>query len=257
VLIARAHRRRPGRASAAGFTLLETLVVIVITGMLLSIAVVSMRFVLQKTREVKSLSNLRQLGGTLTMYASAHDGRFPFLEPGEVVHAAPPGSPGDYLASFSPVWWLDKMWPTLMHDVAPWPEHFETWLSPDHDREPPYWPIAVGLSSTPVSYQYSNSFLGKPRIWSGNDDVDENDIGPTLVSSVMHPSHKVIMYDAERPYLRGDVGPSAPRPVLFVDGSAASRFDPDATSPVQNPLYPSHGARLYHDTPHGVEGRDY
>jgi len=250
----------PRRRSPRGITLVETLVAVLITAILLGILLVVLRGVMGRAGAVKSLSNLRQIGATLAAYTEAHDGRYPYVEPGEPVSAAPPGTPGNFRGSFSPVWMLDKMWPTLMHDVAPWPDHFETWLSPGHDREPPYWPTPIGFSRTRsiVSYQYSNSFVGSPRLWSGRADADQGEARPVLASSVRHPTRKVVMFDAERAYLRADARSMAARPVLLAGGSASLRFDRNATRPVKNPLNDLYdGPRRYHDTLNAVEGWDF
>jgi len=241
-----------------GVTLIELLVSIAIIAVLLSIGVVAIGKVRESAAATKSVANLRQIGFTLGAYASAHRDEFPFLREGEGMYDRPPEATGANAIGFSPVWVLDRMWPALMHDVAPWPEHFETWLAPRHAREPPYWPIPVGFVSRIVSYDYSNAFLGNPRIWNADADASERDISATKRTEVTHPSAKVVMFDAERPYLGERGRASAPRPVLMVDGSASLRRDADAAAPVRNPLNELHMApRRYHDTPNGIDGRDF
>lgn len=250
-------RLRTGLAS--GVTLIEVLVVIAIVGVLMGLLVVALGRSRQVAGATKSVANLKGLGVTLSFYAEAHRGRNPFIKEGEAVDSAPPDEPEGFRVSFSPVWWLDTLWPTLMHDVAPWREHFESWISPGSSRTPPYWPIAIGHSATrppAVSYEYSNSFLGRPGIWRDSSSATESDIGPTLVANVSHPSQKVILFDAERAYLHGEVHALTTRPLLMVDGSASLRLDQDAANPVPNPLN-DRSPRLYHDTPAGIAGRDF
>lgn len=244
------------RNHRAGFTLVEVIVTVGIIAILISLTAVGLRRTLQNVGAMKSLVNLKNLGLTLSLYAEANRGQNPYIEAGTPLNAAPPEDPNGFLAGVIPVWFLDIMWPTLMHEVAPWPENFETWLSPGNDRRPPYWPIPIGNGMPAVSYRYCNSFLGNPIIWSGEGGVTEEAIGATLVTSVIYPSAKVIMYDADRSYLGSDTKPTSLRPLLFVDGSARLERDQDATAPVQNALY-YRSPRLYHDTPKGINGRDF
>jgi len=243
---------------ALGVTLVEVLVSISIVAVLLSIGVVAIGKVRESAAATKSVSNLRQIGFTLGAYAEARRGEFPFLREGEFLYAAPPGHPGRAAMDISPIWMLDRQWHAIMHEVAPWPEHFQSWLSPGHGREPPYWPVPLGTGLRhSVSYVYSNSFLGKPRIWDGTGRATEADIQPTRQTEVTQPSAKVVMYDGERPYLGERGRASAPRPVLMVDGSASLRQDADAARPVDNPLHDVRRTRRYHDTPNGIDGRDF
>ena len=66
--------RNPGRAA---FTLVELLVVIAILAMLMALALPSLSGARERARRAACLSNLRQIGVSLTMYADDHDGRMP------------------------------------------------------------------------------------------------------------------------------------------------------------------------------------
>lgn len=200
---------------------------------------------------------------TLEHYAQASDGEHPFVPEGEPVHLSPPG-PGDQPDfAFSPIWWISRYWPALMHDIAPWEEHYETWLSPgllsQRDRDMP-WSEEGGPvwdSGVVVSYRYSNSFIARPVVWGdGESQPTDADIRPTRRSEVRHPSSKVIMMDVDLAYLPRPVPLSSRRPVLFADLSSSAVLDSEATTPVQNPLY-FEPPRFYHDTPNGIDGRDF
>ncbi len=251
------HDPGGGAAGRDGFTLVEALISVAIIAALLGILLPALGQARSAAGRVKSLANLRSLGMTFSIYAQQRDGKFPWLAPGEPVFSTPP-SEDQHQYAFEPIWMLEGLWPVLMHDVAPWPEHFESWLSPGHRRKPPYWPIPIGTYSHPVSYVYANSFLGAPVIWNGRGDATQRDVRPVRVSEVEHPSAKVLLYDADRFYLRRDATRKDRRPVLFVDGSASARLDEKATAPVRNPLNPLYNApRIYHDTPNGVRGWDF
>ncbi len=242
-----------------GFSLVELLVAIGVLGLLLGVLLPALAKARSSAGAAKSLANLHNLGITLHVYGERNRGQAPFFQPGEdCLFGAPPeqiGRDSSKCVRVSPVWSIEWLWPMLMHDVAPWPEHFESWLSPGHRRKPPYWPVPVGIGVRIVSYDYSRSFVAAPRVWSDEGQVDDSDVRPVSWSAVQHPSRKVVMYDAERNYLR--TRGSELRPLLFVDGAASLRNDVHATKPVVNRLFRVSRPRIYHDTPNGVRGWDF
>lgn len=252
-----------------GFTIIELLVSIGIIGVLIGITAPALFRAKTSAGRVQSLANLHNLALSLQAYALANQSRNPFPPShnypisGSIngyfgpITQDPSGDPRDTPESphvfFTPIWNMDVFWPGVMHQVAPWPEHYESWLSPGRLAQEPSDATSFEVS---VSYHYSNSFLASPRVWGGSAGVTKADIGPTRVTDVAHPSNKVIMYDSDRSYLRQAPTPSDPRPLLFADGSASARRDSDATPGTPNPL--NNGSKaIYHNTPNGVLGRDF
>jgi len=251
---------------ARGVTLVEILVSISVIAVLTGILVTALAPVKARAAETKSLSNLRGLGVTMESYALAHASQYPWAETGAALYFPPEAGQGSNSAALGllDTWSLHLSWPWMVHNVAPWGEHAESWLSPgapwaseEHPWE--YWTgnADASLDRPWPSYHYSNSFVASPRVWSG-EPVTEEAIAPVLTADVVNPSLKALMFDGLRAYLREGQRASFGRPLLFADGSARALFARDATRPVKNPLRQDDWpARRYHDTPNGVEGVDH
>ncbi|TVQ63320.1 MAG: type II secretion system protein [Phycisphaerales bacterium] len=254
-----AHKKGPARRA---FTLTELLVSIGVISVLLAISVGALRGVRGTSMSTVSLNNLRGIGHVFGWYTQANRDQYPFPptsadEPGTYgpLYFDPPGSTPTANHYYSVLWpYMAYIWPALMHDVAPWTEHYASWLSPGKrlpDPDRPAW-----VQGVHTSYHYSNSFIASPRVWSGDTTVTNADVGPVRTPMVSHPSSKVLVFDAERSYLLPDDAPKHPRPVLFADGSASLRHDEAARPPAPNPLN-NNSRRRYHDTPNGVQGQDF
>ncbi|MGP1310195.1 MAG: hypothetical protein ACTS27_08365 [Phycisphaerales bacterium] len=259
------------RIERRGISLIEILIAIGIIGLLIGILVPLLGRARGQTLEVVSLSNTREVVKTMHSHADANAGRFPFPPRND----RPDGTP-----SFGPIIWtpsgestddavhhyydggrnfflLARYWPAYVRDVAPWTEHFQTWLSPGHpalaDKSDsrPLWAREGSISN--VSYHYSTAFMVSPRLLEENAPADWSLIQPTRTSMVAYPASKVMAFDDERSYLARGQGDSAKWPTGFADGSASLR-DRSKAMTIRNPLF---GGGPYHDTPGGVAGRDF
>lgn len=76
--------KRRARAAAAGFTLLELLVVMTIISILAVMLLPAIGTSMEAARRTSCANNLRQLGQALVMFSAEHDGKYP------------PGAPNEY-----------------------------------------------------------------------------------------------------------------------------------------------------------------
>lgn len=74
------HYTRMNRAVRAGFTLIETLVVVAIVALLVSIITPSLTRARAAARETACVANLRVWSAAFHLYASEHDGLLPHTD---------------------------------------------------------------------------------------------------------------------------------------------------------------------------------
>lgn len=240
-----------------GFTLVEVMVSLGVIALLLAILVPTLRGARKSAEEVVALSNLRGIGVVFERYTQANRGFYPFIQSGSSLQIHPPGEETGLSLVIDDPWVARYAWVTTMHEVAPWREHYATWVNrqPGRSVQPP-WGDALSGGFYPrwPSYEYSNSFVADPGVWrEGGPPSDP--FKPQRASSTAHPGAKVLVFDAWREYLR-DPRVEARRGVLTADGAAALRWDKDARAPVANPLRGGEALR-YHDTKDGLLGVDF
>src|SRR5687768_16651704 len=71
----------PRSASRSGFTLVELLVVVGIIALLVGILMPTLNRAREHSRQLKCLSNVRQISMAFVMYTNNNKGRFPFRAP--------------------------------------------------------------------------------------------------------------------------------------------------------------------------------
>ncbi len=251
-----ADRNQP-RGHQAGVTLLEVIAVIAIIGVIFSLALPAIGSARERGGALRSLANLRQIGGAFEGYIKDY-GTFPFGQEGHPYPASYLEDAGETFPHFA----FDTAWAVLLRHHAPWDEYWEAMFSPG--KTVPKLRAGTGY---PASYFYANSFLDRPELWSGRARGDlESLLRPVKPADVVYPSQKVLMWDGVVAYLRsprplddwsGFV--ADPTPMLFVDGHARERRAAEATAPVINPLRKHHvrGWIKLSNTRDGSAGRDY
>lgn len=239
----------------SGFTLVELLVSIGIISILIGLLLPSLHGVKARANQLKALNDLRQIGVSMHLYVEDSGGYFPFFLPDTPHFIGPLEDPlGIIYVGYDDPWSTHYLWPTVMHRVAPWREHYITWIGVGQEYGSKPWLRADSESRwLPPAYRMSNSFVATPGTWS---DEGIARIQSTRPEQVRYPSAKVMFFDGARPYLSSGARDRQSRGVLIADGSARGVDDRDATVPVKNRLTGLQ-PKLYHDTPNGINGRDF
>lgn len=257
------------------FTLVELLVVIGIIGLLISITLPGLSGARLAASRVKAQANARSVAQAFGMFGEKH-GRYPFVGQGfrapGIPEQAPDPPPGVVMAPWWPRgtmvgvsghWSHAFMWPGILADVAPWPDHYATWVSPGRETALPEEipDMAHGGVEATVSFRYSNSFVARPTLWKEGTALEAGLLAPVTPTEVAYPSSKAVAWDAELAYLRR--APAivhghydAPTAVAFVDQHADLKNPKDAAPGFANPLNAG-DSRTLHNTPEGALGRDF
>lgn len=239
-----------------GFSLVELLVSVGVIGVLLGLLTPALMRARVSAYETKSIAQIRDLGLIVKLYLQSERDTYPWHAPGEPYFFAPPGTPTGSIMSSDDPWSMRYFWPTTMHRIAPWPDHYVGWLGakPALAGDRPPWESAGPDSTHYPAYYYSNSFIGDPACWLPTGTARAR---PVRQAAVRFPSSKALMYDQARNYLPIAFQDETRRAVLAADNSAAMRDDRDAQPPTPNRARPGMSTVIYQDTPGGVYGRDF
>lgn len=236
--------------------------VIAVIALLAGIALPALASARSKAGMTKSLANLHSLAVTFQLYHEQYKA-YPYIDDAQQLLFTPPDQTPSLKVGISPQWDIERYWPCVMHDIAPWRENYRTWISPGLDRDmsrpwlaPGSPPAASGTTIDP-SYRYSNSFVASSDTWTPGASTTPK-AGAQRADMVTSPSSKVLLLDQDSVFAQRAqrLAPADPRPVLFADASASAVPDSRALSPSANRLRSSYSPRVYHDTTDGVRGRD-
>jgi len=256
-----------------GFTLVELLVVIAIIALLIGILLPALAKARVSGRQTLALSNAKTVATVFEQYRGAFGDAYPFAKPVESPHI-----PGEQVIFFE--WYpegvaiattdffvLEWAWPAFTRGVAPWEEHYPTWVSPGMSTDLPRDPDRFGAGddeepeSREISWRYSNAFVADPRLFSPDAVADPGMIRAVKGHEVVFPASKVLLWDTHLAYLSKEPAQreghwDAPTPMAFADTHADTLNPLDAKPGVANPMRYGFDVRL-HSTPEGVRGADY
>jgi len=248
------------QSNRAGFSLVEVLVSIAIISLLIAITIPALGGARDRSREMGSAVNLRSIAQIFEMYTQNAKGLYPAAVPGAFY---PDPNPNMGHGSIGH-WQSSNFWANLFLDDYPWAEHEQMYLSPGATRDLRPAPVIV---STVSSYRYSSSFLGHPKIWSGEPILSHEwpDLEQSVRQSmVRYPSAKVLMWDVELPTIRRSLRRDRfqnlmeKSPMVFADGHTEVRIPAEANKGATNwAPYAAHAHPYLHNTRDGVYGRDY
>lgn len=250
---------RQPRRSSFGWTLVETLVVITIVAILIGLLAPALASARAAARGVGCLANLRSLGSDLAQYHETYRDVYPFGRAGVAWDLTPEGT-GTQSVMTGDHFDQAMYWPVFMRPMAPWPQHYVTWICPGspRSRETPWLlPRADGSGSfVRPSFDLSNSFVARPETWIGSVPPTPGLLQPVANFEVVQPSAKALAWCWERRHLapRELAATDQKTNLLRADASAAVADRALAPAPAVNRV---NGQSLrWHDTPAGVRGLD-
>lgn len=240
-----------------GITLVEILVVIGVVGILIGLTAPALMRAFGAAGQTKSLANARSLALLIAQHVEANQQMYPALELGRRYPATARARTSKIYDEPTRLWNAAHLWPGVITRGQPWVDSADAWFSPRTD-------MARALQTGPAtSCAYSNSFVGRPEIWSSGTTPTPDMIAPVRAHEVAHPSRKALLWDDAIAYAPEPAPlwlglPGEPLPIAFADLHAAVRLARDARSPVENQLGDhSWRAAPLHNTPDGVLGWDY
>lgn len=251
--------RPPSQAlPRSAFTLMETLVTILVIALLIAIALPALAAVRARSRTVVSLSNLRQHASAFAAYAGDWKDTLPrFIEPNGDHRLAETAATGPFPYAFEdhyPYFIQSIFWPFVMarsgYESLPW--NAELFYPPGADI------LAGAELERDMPYQYSATFVSAPAFWQQTTRTGPDQWVGVRFADVRYGSNKILISTVMRPD-----GRPAEAHLGYADGSADQRSPGDV-----EPAYPGGegnfegawspftGWPLGSHTISGVHGRD-
>ena len=254
--------------SQPAFTIVEVLLVIGIIGVLLSLLLPSLGSMKARTRQLGSLSNIRQIGLMLNVYAQSNRDRPPvFFDPVYISSDGPfQEITFDDGSTIFGAWFANGSYAHMAFDPVPSIDVLRDPAAPTHDRDD--WHTAHRMTS---DYKLSDSFYADPDYWDRDTQEGVEQWGVQALSNVTFPSDKgmirqIQVYDV--PGFADGYGACCVQDVesvvLWVDMSAQRLVQADLLPGVPNAWHhgiiggipPGMNGFPIDDTRHGVFGRD-
>lgn len=229
-----------------------------------------------RSREVQSLSRIRQLGLMVTAYAGDNDDRVPAIYPPVFIE---PGDPPDCWVtvevggrSFTGSWFGNSVDGFYALTPPPPPNVMRAPSAPDAE---PIMVDGVGTSHF-TDYGIAQCYYARPSYWHLPTQRGPSQWGAQAIGETKFPSQKGLIYqtavyDPAIPYKGGRAPvsfyPYIPSSVLWADLSASQEVYAKLRPGVVNryrcqaprsmrPVYPGETGPAIDNTEHGIFGRD-
>lgn len=222
-----------------------------IIGIILSITLPALMGARNSAERLLSKARLKELHAAIELYADSSDGMYPSVDS----EADYPMMGGTGTFRF-PYWQIHSTWYAVIWDVLPAEgSNLELFYSPGVER-------LDRIGQMPPSYRFSTSFAGRPELWSEKGEPRTRYQQSSRLHEVRYPSNKALLWDAEMGWVRDtlsweDTDLAMKTPLAMADGSASERIPSEATAPYKNPIEHELDSARLHNTPSGVQGRDY
>lgn len=265
--------RETARFSRRGFTLLELMVVVLVIGVLFSLALPALVAARDRAGELACLARGRSCYFAVQTYADSNRDLPPVAWPLVSSHIPSPLRVRIYSGTGG---WIEtdyfnsRSWCYVV--MAADPQDSNAFLCAgvrdDTDRSHPY---IRGIGSEMYMHGYrllmstfslSDSYRASPRYFTPDSPQLISDLGPQRLTLTAFPSSKALLYESfvfhrsnsSRRTL--DLDPPA-APVALADGSARVIDFRTASEPVNNRFRPSTNPHPMSNTLDGVRGRDF
>jgi type II secretory pathway pseudopilin PulG len=237
-----------GTCAPRAFTLIETMLVIVLVTLLLTLSLPSIASARRSAVESRSIANLRSHAAVFQMYCADWRDLFPyFTDPAARYTTLPNGVSIEYFRA------------TYYWHVALADGYYESRRS--HDS---FYPNSRVKGSRVTPYWYSQVLIADPRYWNPRSRTGPGQWRPVAQSEALFPAGKVLLANSLtelsvlRPYFYSP--PAVRVETCAVDGSASVRVSPRFHPGYSVSGNPNGGALPYvagSCTLDGARGRDY
>lgn len=249
----------------SGFTLIEALVVLGVAALLAAIALPSLSGMRGRARAAVTLSNIRQMGQGVSVYAaSARDLPPAFAEP-----AWPPGGAWRFEFGDAGGWWFDHS-DLYSLEITALLGSTRVARAAGHAEAPA--PVSHrGQTASLSDFTLSRTLYASPRFFNWETHRGPEQFGRQALASIAFPADKGLLlclqyWDAPRYAGKVCCGYEAPLPVCFADLSASEQPPVSMRAGIYNPyvrayIAPGQDPRLVRgvpvlDTVDGTQGHD-
>jgi prepilin-type N-terminal cleavage/methylation domain-containing protein len=250
---------------SSGFTLVEVLVVIGILALVGALIVPTLAGVRSRARATVTLSNIKQMGQGVVMYAASAKDRAPcYAEP-----AWPPIAPWTFDYGKDGGWWFDH-WELYSLEITSLLESTRIARASGH-VDPPGPVTHRGNTASLSDFFLTNTLYASPKFFNWKTHAGPEQFGLQQLSSIAFPSDKGLLmsmgyWHSAPHYGLGCCGFDIPMPLVFADLSA-SEISPVRMKPGILNIYarvqysPNADPRVLNgmpvfDTVDGIQGRD-